>query len=627
MISPAQSGSSGSGGQRIYLLFEFAYGYALVFAPDITSEVDVGHFESAEKYITPTINHPQPLKLKALHLFSSSDDALVEMNAISDCLLENLSRAIDGNSNDRIATSSSWLAHNITRVTKIPVGSGIHFYNVMRALRKNIDKFIELHPGDLENAQVNLAYLYSKQRCTATYVENSMVVPYSLKVAVVPHKFEGIFVAKRKNKGIICTKNPVCREALHCEDLISVEGCINENGTEVEYRVWDLRYSKLAAAITCGVTDMWIVKTQVSRVLYLGDVCGITVFQLSDLVGSDGLVYVVGMRDDIVNMANKRSNVVMFGNPHLYSTYRMVVSMVDVLFADMASSHEWFGGGQRIYLLFEFAYGYALVFAPDITSEVDVGHFESAEKYITPTINHPQPLKLKALHLFSSSDDALVEMNAISESIDGNSNDRIATSSSWLAHNITRVTKIPVGSGIHFYNVMRALRKNIDKFIELHPGDLENAQVNLAYLYSKQRCTATYVENSMVVPYSLKVAVVPHKFEGIFVAKRKNKDIICTKNPVCREALHCEDLISVEETQVSRVLYLGDVCGITVFQLSDLVGSDGLVYVVGMRDDIVNMANKRSNVVMFGNPHLYSTYRMVVSMVDVLFADMASSHE
>ncbi|KAL6523557.1 hypothetical protein OROGR_017160 [Orobanche gracilis] len=344
MISPAQSGSSGSGGQRIYLLFEFAYGYALVFAPDITSEVDVGRFESAEKYITPTINHPQPLKLKALHLFSSSDDALVEMNAISEsivteqlksCLLENLSRAIDGNSNDRIATSSSWLAHNITRVTKIPVGSGIHFYNVMRALRKDIDKFIELHPGDLENAQVNLAYLYSKQRCTATYVENSMVVPYSLKVAVVPHKFEGIFVAERKNKDIICTKNLVCGEALHCEDLISVE---NENGTEVEYRVWDPRYSKLAAAITCGVMDMWIKPR--SRVLYLGDVCGITVFQLSDLVGSDGLVYVVGMCDDIVNMANKRSNVVMFGNPHLYSTYRMVVSMVDVIFADMASSHE-----------------------------------------------------------------------------------------------------------------------------------------------------------------------------------------------------------------------------------------------------------------------------------------------
>ncbi|KAL6517032.1 hypothetical protein OROHE_017992 [Orobanche hederae] len=328
-------------GDRIYLLFEFAYGYALVFAPDIISEVDVGNFESAEKYITPTINHPQPLKLKALHLFSSSDHALVEMNAISEStvteqlksfLLENISRAIDGNSNDRIATSSSWLAHNITRATKIPVGSDIRFYNVMRALRKDIDKlidkFIELHPGDLENAQVNLACLYSKQRCTATYVENSMVVPYSLKVVVVPHKFEGIFVAKRKKKDIICTKNLVCGEALHTDDLISVE---NENGTEVEYRVWDPRNSKLAAAITRGVTDMWIKPG--SRVLYLGDVCGITVvFQLSDLVGSVGLVYVVGMCDDIVNMANKRSNVVrIFGNPHLFSTYRMVVGMVDVL--------------------------------------------------------------------------------------------------------------------------------------------------------------------------------------------------------------------------------------------------------------------------------------------------------
>ncbi|KAL6573978.1 hypothetical protein OROHE_001520 [Orobanche hederae] len=210
----------------------------------------------------------------------------------------------------------------------------------MRALWKNInkfiDKFIQLHPGDLENAQVNLACLYSKQKCTATYVENSMVVPYSLKVAVVPHKFEGIFVAKLKKKDIICTKNLVYREALHSEDLICVE---NENVTEVEYRVWDPRNSKLAAAITCGVTDMWIKPG--SRVLYLGDVCGITVFQLSDLVGSVGLVYVVGMCDDIVNMANKRSNVVrIFGNPHLYSTYRMVVGMVDVIFADMASSHE-----------------------------------------------------------------------------------------------------------------------------------------------------------------------------------------------------------------------------------------------------------------------------------------------
>ncbi|KAL6573979.1 hypothetical protein OROHE_001521 [Orobanche hederae] len=51
----------------------------------------------------------------------------------------------------------------------------------------------------------------------------------------------------------------------------------------------------------------------------------------------------------------------------------------------------WFGGGHMVYLLFEFAYGYALVFAPDIISEVGVGNFESAEKYITPTINHPNP--------------------------------------------------------------------------------------------------------------------------------------------------------------------------------------------------------------------------------------------
>ncbi|KAL8096462.1 hypothetical protein AgCh_037430 [Apium graveolens] len=48
----------------------------------------------------------------------------------------------------------------------------------------------------------------------------------------------------------------------------------------------------------------------------------------------------------------------------------------------------------------------------------------------------------------------------------------------------------------------------------------------------------------------------------------------------------------------SRVLYLGDVCGITVSQLSHLVGSDGLVYVRGLSDDVANKVEERSNVIL-----------------------------
>ncbi|KAL6569604.1 hypothetical protein OROMI_014118 [Orobanche minor] len=53
----------------------------------------------------------------------------------------------------------------------------------------------------------------------------------------------------------------------------------------------------------------------------------------------------------------------------------------------------------------------------------------------------------------------------------------------------------------------------------------------------------------------------------------------------------------------SRVLYVGNVCGLTVSNLSDLVGSDGLVYAVGFSDDDddnddVDMAGTRPNVVV-----------------------------
>ncbi|CAN1173117.1 rRNA 2'-O-methyltransferase fibrillarin 2 [Linum perenne] len=100
------------------------------------------------------------------------------------------------------------------------------------------------------------------------------------QVVVVPHKFEGVFIAKGKNNDAICTKNLVPGEAVYGEELISVK---NKDGIETEYRIWNPIRSKLAAAIQCGVENIWVKPG--SRVLYMGDICGTTVSHLSDLVG------------------------------------------------------------------------------------------------------------------------------------------------------------------------------------------------------------------------------------------------------------------------------------------------------------------------------------------------------
>jgi len=75
-------------------------------------------------------------------------------------------------------------------------------------------------------------------------------------------------------------------------------------------------------------------------------------------------------------------------------------------------------------------------------------------------------------------------------------------------------------------------------------------------------------------------------------------------------------------------LYLGAASGTTVSHVADLVGPEGAVYAVEFSKrsgrDLVNMAKKRTNVVPIIEDarHPYK-YRMIVPMVDVIFADVA----
>ncbi|XP_052187560.1 rRNA 2'-O-methyltransferase fibrillarin 2-like [Diospyros lotus] len=159
------------------------------------------------------------------------------------------------------------------------------------------------------------------------------------RVVVEPHRHEGVFIAKGKEDAL-CTKNMVPGEAVYNEKRVSVQ---NEDGTKVEYRVWNPFRSKLAAAILGGVDEIWIKPG--SRVLYLGAASGTTVSHVSDLVGPNGVVYAVEFSHrsgrDLVNMAKKRTNVIpIIEDARHPAKYRMLVGMVDVIFSDVAQPDQ-----------------------------------------------------------------------------------------------------------------------------------------------------------------------------------------------------------------------------------------------------------------------------------------------
>ncbi|XP_021765058.1 mediator of RNA polymerase II transcription subunit 36a-like [Chenopodium quinoa] len=159
------------------------------------------------------------------------------------------------------------------------------------------------------------------------------------KVIVEQHRHKGVFIAKGKEDALV-TKNMVPGDSVYNEKRISVP---QEDGTKVEYRVWNPFRSKLAAAILGGVDNIWIQPG--AKVLYLGAASGTTVSHVSDLVGPEGVVYAVEFSHrsgrDLVNMAKKRTNVIpIIEDARHPAKYRMLVGMVDVIFSDVAQPDQ-----------------------------------------------------------------------------------------------------------------------------------------------------------------------------------------------------------------------------------------------------------------------------------------------
>jgi len=119
---------------------------------------------------------------------------------------------------------------------------------------------------------------------------------------------------------------------------VSVENK-DDAGTKTEYRVWNPFRSKICAAIVRGIGNIYM-KTG-AKVLYIGAASGTTVSHVADLVGPTGCVYAVEFSKrsgrDLVNMAKKRTNVIpIIEDARHPQKYRMLMPMVDVIFADVA---------------------------------------------------------------------------------------------------------------------------------------------------------------------------------------------------------------------------------------------------------------------------------------------------
>ncbi|KAL9593758.1 MAG: hypothetical protein Q9219_007402 [cf. Caloplaca sp. 3 TL-2023] len=169
-----------------------------------------------------------------------------------------------------------------------------------------------------------------------------------------PHRHPGVFVARGK-EDMLVTKNLTPGESVYGEKRIAVESPLPSltNGdntsaslptaTKTEYRVWNPFRSKLAAGILGGLDEIFM--RPGAKVLYLGAASGTSVSHVADIVGPAGTVFAVEFSHrsgrDLINMATHRTNVIpIIEDARHPLRYRMLVGMVDTVFADVAQPDQ-----------------------------------------------------------------------------------------------------------------------------------------------------------------------------------------------------------------------------------------------------------------------------------------------
>ncbi len=135
-------------------------------------------------------------------------------------------------------------------------------------------------------------------------------------------------------EGELATKNLTPGKTVYGERIVSVSG--------VEYRVWNPRRSKLAAAIYNGLDQLPLRDDE--RVLYLGTASGTTASHFSDLVPR-GLVYCVEFSQrvfrELMSLCEVRRNMIpILADASKPMSYVSIVEECGFLYQDVAQPNQ-----------------------------------------------------------------------------------------------------------------------------------------------------------------------------------------------------------------------------------------------------------------------------------------------
>jgi len=143
--------------------------------------------------------------------------------------------------------------------------------------------------------------------------------------------FSGVF----KIDGKLATKNLTPGYTVYGERTMKIEG--------EEYRFWDPYRSKLGAAIMLGLKELPIESGD--NILYLGAANGTTPSHMSDIVGSEGLVFCVefaprSMRDLIPVCEKKQNMLPILADARKPMDYRKYIDAAECLYEDVAQPDQ-----------------------------------------------------------------------------------------------------------------------------------------------------------------------------------------------------------------------------------------------------------------------------------------------
>lgn len=200
--------------------------------------------------------------------------------------------------------------------------------------------------------------------------------------------FSGVY----KLDGHLATLNLLPGMRVYGEKLIEKQG--------TEFRLWDPRRSKLAAALLNGMDIFPLVKT--SKILYLGASAGTTPSHISDIT-YQGFVYCVEfsprMMRDLINLCVIRGNMIpIFDDVTQPLNYMHLVEKVDVIYSDVAQPRqtELFINNMRLFLK-NGGIGIMMVKSRsiDVTKMPKVVFKEEESKLKTAGFNVLQKIKLE----------------------------------------------------------------------------------------------------------------------------------------------------------------------------------------------------------------------------------------